>query len=583
MFDPMLSNPAFNFHLPWEHPMEPYPREINHNTAEQLELAESRCSAPSAYEALIQPTIHPTRNLFPRLAKSHSCNPNLLKGQRRIAKDIIRNGPLMSLDQLQAFDTLNTQVEAINNNSDFRSKYGFIDFNRVAFLNEIPVVITMLVMYNVGSPLISLLSPICGALLAYIVLLVKGNQVSFSNFVGVLSERFRWLLDINKLFDSSYSLYNRIKVVLTAGLYCFSIYANIRSCRNFIRNYAIIGTTLQALTTTTHAISSCILRLSKLASSTHTPQLKAYWEWIGLATAPARQIVSQIEHYLPLSARNPTSIPLALRLFYQLKHSPHMHISLNWLIGIGGLCEVYQGIARGWKNKELGVCLTTTSYENAFVRDLRHPTLGNQCVTNTLELRRSAVLTGRNGSGKTTLAKSLAIAAIIGHQFGLAPCAKAQLPPLSTIRCEMNVPDTNERDSLFEAEGRRCLELMNKLKAEPNGFHLCVFDELFSGTNADEALEAAVGVLNNMVTNGRTRFMVTTHMHALGPRLGEELTQSLTMGVDVDGNPTHAAEPGVADSSGAHDTLVRIGFTPEQLVRGSSGPPPSQQPPTIRS
>jgi hypothetical protein len=568
VLDPMLSNPAFNFHLPWEHPMEPCCRQINHDTAEQLELAESRCSAPNVYEAVIQPTIQPTHNLFPRLAKSHSRNPNLLKGQRKIAKDIIRNGPLLTPDQLQAFDTLNTQVEAIRDDSGFRSKYGFIDFDRVAFLNEIPAVITMLVMYNVGSPLISLLSPICGALLAYIVLLVRGNQISFSSFVSVLSQRFKWLLDINKLFDSSYSLYNRVKVVLTAGLYCFSIYANIRSCRNFIRNYSIVGTTLQALTTATHALSSCIHRLSKLAVSTHTPQLKAYWEWVGLATAPARQIVSQIESYLPLRARNPTSIPLALRLFYQLKHSPHMHISLNWLLGIGGLCEVYQGIARGWKNKELGVCLSTTSFENAFVRDLRHPTLRKHCVTNTVKLQRSAVLTGRNGSGKTTLAKSLAIAAILGHQFGLAPCAKAQLPPLSTIRCEMNVPDTNERDSLFEAEGRRCLELVNELKAEPTGFHLCVFDELFSGTNANEALEAAIGVLNNMVANGRTRFMVTTHMHALGPRLGEELTQSLTMGVDDDGQPTHEAEPGVADSSGAHDTLVRIGFTAEQLGDG---------------
>jgi len=569
MLDPMLSNPAFNFHLPWEHPMEPYCRKINDNTAEQLELAESRCSAPSVYEALIQPTIQPTYDLFPRLAKSHSRNPNLLKGQRRIAKDIIRNGPLLTSDQFHAINTLNTQVEAIREDNGFRSKYGFIDFDRVAFLNEIPAVITMLVMYNVGSPLISLLSPICGALLAYIVLIVRGNQVSFSDFVSVLSKRFRWLLDINKLFDNSYSLYNRVKVVLTAGLYCFSIYANIRSCRNFIRNYSAVGTTLQALTTTTHAISSCIHRLSKLAASTHTRQLKSYWEWVGLATAPARQIISQIEPYLPLSSLRPTSIPLALRLFYQIKHSPHMQISLNWLLGIGGLCEVYQGIARGWKNKLLGVCLSTDSFDNAFVRGLRHPTLGEHCVGNTLELRRSAVLTGRNGSGKTTLAKSLAIAAILGHQFGLAPCTKAQLPPLSTIRCEMNVPDTNERDSLFEAEGRRCLELVNELKSNPKGFHLCVFDELFSGTNANEALEAAVGVLNDMVSNKQTRFMVTTHMHALGPRLGEKLAQSLTMGVDDDGIPTHEAEPGVTESSGAHETLVRIGFTPEQLAGGN--------------
>lgn len=147
------------------------------------------------------------------------------------------------------------------------------------------------------------------------------------------------------------------------------------------------------------------------------------------------------------------------------------------------------------------------------------------------------------------------------------------MPPLETIRCELNVPDTNERDSLFEAEGRRCLELINEIGAKPNAYHLCIFDELFSGTNADEALDAATGVLSHLDENFQVRFMVTTHMHALGPSLGTAVG-SMAMEVQSD-KPTHRIVKGVTDSSGARKTLERIGFTPQQLSvqkKNSSNP-----------
>jgi len=253
-----------------------------------------------------------------------------------------------------------------------------------------------------------------------------------------------------------------------------------------------------------------------------------------------------------------------LRLFYKFKHCASLRASINWVLGVGGICDIYDGLARGWRSGRLGAYLCASEFDSAFARNLYHPVLGPESVRNSLTLRQSMVLTGRNGSGKTTLAKSLAISCIIGSQFGLAPAKKIQMPPLSTIRCELNIPDTNERDSLFEAEARRCLELIDSIEEEPDAFHLCIFDELFSGTNADEALQAATGVLTNLSESYKVRFMVTTHMHALGERLGTDISQSLTMSTQ-DGRPTHRAETGVTATSGARDTLVRIGFTDQQL------------------
>lgn len=548
------------FYLPWAHGDSNVA--LHPDTAIQLELAESRCSAPCVYETVILPTAQTTNSLFPTLAQSFSADPDIITGQRTIIKNVVREGPLLSHAVLSELDILHDSLSNIRDDDGFRAKYGYIDFDRVSFLNEVPAAMVLLVMYNVGSPLFSLLSPLIGVLLAYILIIVRGAQVSFNTFISVITTRLSWLVNIKKLFSSEHSMYTRVKVVLTAALYCFSIYQNIRSCRSFLRNYSNVHNTFSALTTVTDAVTCALLRVKTLVRS-GTPS-QEYWDLCQHMVGPAQQLSDHIRHCLPLRITNPSTIPLAIRLFYKFRHSQPLIISTNWLLGIGALFDVYGGLARGWRVGDLGACVPCESFENAFVRGLRHPSLGPECVHNNVTLRRSAVLTGRNGSGKTTLAKSLAIAAIMGSQFGLAPCQKAQLPPLHTIRCEMNMPDTNERDSLFEAEGRRCLEILETIKSVPQGHHLCIFDELFSGTNAEEALDAATGVLQSMVSQYKVRFLVTTHMHELGPRLGDRVAKSLTMEYDT-GKATHRMQTGVTATSGARDTLVRLGFTDEQL------------------
>ena len=552
------------FYLPWEHPTKTTSSapKIKKTTESELELTESRCSQPSVLSSIVNPKTKTAQLCLNLMGKSFSNLPDTIRGQRQIVKSAVSK-PFLSTTHHQALDHLYSSFNDIQKSKTFRGKYGYIDFERFSFLNEIPVVMTLLVMYNVGSPLFSLLSPIVGALLAYLVLIVRGTKASFTEFVNVLSKRLGWLFSIKKLFDNSLSIYTRAKVVLTAGLYCFSIYQNIKSCRSFIRNYSGVAEIFNALKTTTDCVSANLERIAKLPKL--PPQLTSYIEHAGTMMNPARQVLASIQSKLPLRLSAPTNIPLALRLFYKFKHSAVLGTAIRWLCGFGGLLDVYDGLARGVGNGRLGPYVPTKSFKNAVIRKGYHPTLSDStsCVKNDIRLGKSIVLTGRNGSGKTTLAKSVAIVAIIGSQFGVAPCAKAQMPPLETIRCELNIPDTNERDSLFEAEGRRCLELINEVAEKPDSYHLCIFDELFSGTNANEALEAATGVLTHLNDNYKVGFLVTTHMHTLGGNLGSAVS-SMTMEINND-KATHKIVSGVTDSSGARKTLERIGFSQKQL------------------
>ena len=562
--------PDLLFYLPWEHSgpqqhdsgtLQAAPK-IKPTTRSELELTESRCSQPSVFESIVSPRTKTAQSCLALMGNSFSNLPSTIRGQRKIVKSAVTK-PFLAPAHHEALDHLSTSFQEIQESKTFRGKYGYIDFDRFSFLNEIPAVMALLVMYNVGSPLFSLLSPIVGALLAYLVLVMRGTAASFTDFMDVLSKRLAWLFSIKKLFDSRLPLYTRAKVVLTAALYCFSIYQNVKSCRSFIRNYSGVAKVFDALKTTTECVSANLRRISTLEGL--PGQLTSYVEHAGTMMNPVRQVLATIDSKLPLRLTAPTNIPLALRMFYKFKHCQIFRAAVEWLCGFGGLLDVYDGLARGVSSGLLGPYIPTKSFKNAMIRKCYHPTLSDSesCVKNDIRLGKSIVLTGRNGSGKTTLAKSVAIVALVGSQFGVAPCEKAQMPPLETIRCELNVPDTNERDSLFEAEGRRCLELVKEIGDKPGAHHLCVFDELFSGTNADEALDAATGVLSHINDNFSVRFLVTTHMHALGASLGTSVS-SMAMEVEKD-RPTHRIVQGVTDSSGARKTLERIGFTQQQL------------------
>ena len=155
------------FYLPWDHPTKTNtaPR-IKETTESELELTQSRCSQPSVLSSIVNPKTKTAQSCLNLMGKSFSNLPDTIRGQRQIVKSAVSK-PFLSTTHHQALDHLYSSFNEIQNSKTFRGKYGYIDFDRFSFLNEIPVVMTLLVMYNVGSPLFSLLSPIVGALLAY--------------------------------------------------------------------------------------------------------------------------------------------------------------------------------------------------------------------------------------------------------------------------------------------------------------------------------------------------------------------------------------------------------------------------------
>ena len=83
------------------------------------------------------------------------------------------------------------------------------------------------------------------------------------------------------------------------------------------------------------------------------------------------------------------------------------------------------------------------------------------------------------------------------------------------IHCYINIPDTSARDSLFQAEARRCKNILKDIEKNPKSRHFCIFDELYSGTNPHEAISSAYSYLLYLSKKKTTKFILTTHFTKL--------------------------------------------------------------------
>jgi energy-coupling factor transporter ATP-binding protein EcfA2 len=133
-------------------------------------------------------------------------------------------------------------------------------------------------------------------------------------------------------------------------------------------------------------------------------------------------------------------------------------------------------------------------------------------VKNNCNLDKNIILTGPNASGKTTFIKSLFLNILLSQQIGYGCFSKLVFIPYDYFHCYLNIPDTSGRDSLFQAEARRCKNILNFITDnDSDETHFCIFDELYSGTNPDEAIISANAFIQYISSLNNVSFSLTTH------------------------------------------------------------------------
>ncbi|PZR14725.1 MAG: hypothetical protein DI539_18725 [Flavobacterium psychrophilum] len=148
------------------------------------------------------------------------------------------------------------------------------------------------------------------------------------------------------------------------------------------------------------------------------------------------------------------------------------------------------------------------------VRDFYHPLLKSP-VKNSLDTKSNVILlTGPNMSGKSTLLKAIGICVYLAN-IGLAiPASTGKVPFYTTIDVFINLNDDLQSGySHFMTEILNLKKVIEKAGDGHTGF--VVFDELFRGTNIDDALEISRSTLKGMLNFPNSLFFVSSHLHQL--------------------------------------------------------------------
>ena len=412
----------------------------------------------------------------------------------------------------------------------FNEKYNYINWNKLEFLNNNSKFLQWMCLYNMASPVFSLLLPFVLLLIPLAIIKMKGLPITIPKYFELLKTVFK-NHQIGKIFDiNKASVETIIYVFGSAIFYVFQIYQNIMACRDFFINNKKIHTQLFIIREYLQKTMSSMDRLMNACGNidTYKPFLDKMKHHITICSDMYDNLSLLTSNKLCI--KKTCELGMVMKCFYKIYKCTIFKQTLLYTFGINGFIDNLIGLHNNIKQKNVNACNYNYNSMTKFKKAYYPVLVKNNPVKNSYKLDKHLILTGPNASGKTTLLKTTIINIILSQQFGFGFYKKATLHPYDTINCYINIPDTSGRDSLFQAEAKRCKQILTRIsendesvltRPPSNHRHLCVFDELFSGTNPYEAIASAYGYLLYLNKHDNINFVLTTHFLELCKKLSK--------------------------------------------------------------
>lgn len=424
----------------------------------------------------------------------------------------------------------------------FLDKYFYIDWKQFMYLNESSVFLQFFSMSTILSPLISIFIPIIILIIPFIILKFQGIAITCSKYIEILKDTAKHHFIGKSIVNiQSLSFDKLMYLIITMILYVFQIHQNINMCMKYYKNIQEINGNLLFMK---DYISTMIDKM-ELFVTRHKTTKKTYTlfcqdiEKHVCVLKPFLNELNQITTFSH-SLKKPNEIGQLLKCYYYLMNDENYSTSLQYSIGFEAYIDNITSISQKIKEKTVVVATYDTTNPTSILQQYNPSTIiqkidsephteiemememlmeiememdkKKSMVKNNVSMASNIIITGPNASGKTTLLKTTTINIILSQQFGCGFYTSCQLNPYHHIHSYLNIPDTSERDSLFQAESRRCKDMLTSIHASPTtDRHFCIFDELYSGTNPLEAKKAGYAFLTYLSNYPMVDFILTTH------------------------------------------------------------------------
>ncbi|RYY89156.1 MAG: DNA mismatch repair protein MutS, partial [Chitinophagaceae bacterium] len=127
-------------------------------------------------------------------------------------------------------------------------------------------------------------------------------------------------------------------------------------------------------------------------------------------------------------------------------------------------------------------------------------------------------LTGANMAGKSTLIKAVGASVYLAHLGMGVPAKKMTLTLFDGLLSNINVEDNIVRgESYFYNEVQRIKNTI--VKINDGRKWLVLIDELFKGTNVQDAMKCSLAVIRGLVKMPNSLFILSTHLYEIGEEL----------------------------------------------------------------
>ena len=457
----------------------------------------------------------------------------------------------------------------IKSDTGFKEKYYYIDWTMFEYLNKSNSFLQLMSFYNMISPVLSLCIPILFLILPFFIIRFKGLTLTMAEYLDIL-KLIASNHSIGKLFTSFHDVTSNEKayMIVSAGFYLFSIYQNILVCIRFNSNMTKIYKFLQDIHTyldhTTKSMEQyidCASQYETYSAFNTSVQknmdiLLGYKRCIGgIGTTNYRKLF-EIGH--------------VLKYFYEFYCDKDYNDAFLFSFGFNGYIDCLNGLQNNINERKLKFVEFVDNNKQTVLKNTYHPCLKNDFpVKNTILFKKNMIVTGPNASGKTTVLKSSLINILFSQQFGCGFYQAAKLKPYKHIHCYLNIPDTSGRDSLFQAEARRCKEIIDIVDVNKDDTHLCVFDELYSGTNPEEAVVSATAFMEYLIRLPNVSCMLTTHFIKVCKRLkqNESISNYHMVALKTDDRIqyTYKLKSGVSNVKGGINVLIDMNY-PREII-----------------
>ena len=553
--------PSVPFKLPIEYLDEKVVHTLSDVVVSDLELVSATASDPM-YDVLLKPKHQFAKDMIPCWKKSFTSDTEFLKQSQQVITST------ESCESPVDCAAISTIWKDIYETTGFHDRYSYIDIDKFHFINNSSKFLGVWTVVNLLSPIFSIILPLILVIAPFVLLKIQRVPIEFGTYITVLKDIAKKHA-LGKVFSSmnDFSVNNLVYILFTVAMYAMQMYQNVKSCMRFYKNITMVNTNLLTLKL---FVDQSIYGMEQfMQKNAGLSRYRGFCHDVSLHYDYLMDLKNELKDVKPFSfgVSKCFEVGYLLKCYYSLHSVPEYKLGLQYAISFEGYRSNLESLSE--QMNQGSIHFGDFSDGKTVFKNQQYPTHSTDSVKNTINLKKNLIITGPNASGKTTQLKTTAINIIFTQQFGLGFYESAALTPYTHIHSYLNIPDTSGRDSLFQAEARRCKEILDIIDLEEESRHFCIFDELFSGTNADEATSASFGFLKYLQKRENVDFILTTHFVKLCKMVKKAdnlQIENFKMDATVDGNNIvfhYKLVKGISKIKAAKLILIQMGFPKE--------------------